>query len=139
MSSISDEAMNDQRSGSYNPDSWTDCTIPPGILLYAGYSNRPDFGRYFTDRQTVLAFADGSFSFLLWGILQVRPHSTKGDRQELREVRVVTECPAAIGAALNNAQAYWGGGGGNQYFIPDRFHSNLSEVRIIPLNTTGLI
>lgn len=137
--SISSEAVSDQGNGGYNADSWKDTVLPVGMLLYAGYSDRPDFGRYFTDRETVLANADGQFSFVIWGVLQVRPHTTKGDRQMIRELRVAQECPCAAGSATANAGAYWGGGGGYQFFIPDRFHGNLRETRIVPLNTTGLL
>lgn len=136
--SIAAEAASDQIGGSYSADDWQDIVIPVGTVIYAGYHGAPEYGRYFTDRQTILANADGVFGFLLWGVLQVRPHATHGDRQEVREFRVVSPCPAAAGAATRNAKAYWGGSGGFQYFIPDRYHVHLQETRIIPLNTTGL-
>lgn len=136
---ISSEAKQDQRAGSYNPDTWKDIVIPAGTLLYAGYHGAPEYGRYFTDRETVLAHADGHFAFMLWGILQVRPSATHGDRQNLREFMVVNACPAAAGSAVTNASAYWGGGGGFQFFVPDRYHMNLMVRRVIPLNSTGII
>lgn len=136
---ISSEAMMDQRAGSYNPDTWKDVVIPAGTLLYAGYHGAPEFGRYFTDRETVMAHADGHFAFMLWGVLQVRPHSSHGDRQNLREFMVVQDCPAAAGLAAANRGAYWGGSGGFQYFIPDRFHMNLMVRRVVELNTTGIL
>lgn len=137
--SIASEAIHDQRAGSYNTDTWKDIVIPAGTLLYAGYHGAPDYGRYFTDRDTVLAHADGHFAFMLWGILQVRPHASFGDRQNLRELMVVNPCPAAAGSATSNANAYWGGGGGFQFFIPDRFHMNLMQRRVVALNTTGIL
>ena len=43
------------------------------------------------------------------------------------------------GRATANADAYWGGGGGFQYYIPERYHHGLTVMREIPLSTTGLI
>src|SRR5262245_43236433 len=137
--SISAEAAADQAAIGYNIDAWKDVVIPVGTLLYAGYHGAPTYGKYFTDRETVLADADGKFGFMLWGVLQVKPHGTYGDRTQIRELIVSGHVEAAAGAATKNAMAYWGGGGGFQYFIPDRFHSGLTERRIIPLSSTGLI
>jgi hypothetical protein len=136
---ISAEAKADQAAGGYSTDHWTDIVIPAGSLLYAGYHGAPGYGRYFTNRDTVIENADGRFSFFLWGMLQVRPHSTHGDRQQIREFRVLTDCPASGGSASANAMAYWGGGGAYQFFIPDRCHIHLMVTRILPLNSTGVI
>lgn len=137
--SISAEALADQAAIGYNLDSWRDVVIPPGTLLYAGYHGAPAYGRYFTDRETVLGEADGKFGFMLWGALQVKPHGTYGDRTQIREYIVHGHVEAAAGAATQNAKAYWGGGGGFQYFIPERYHIGLTPRRIIPLSSTGLI
>src|SRR6185369_15990434 len=106
----------------YAADHWKDVVIPVGTVLYAGYHGAPEYGRYFTDRETILEHADGKFGFMLWGALQVKPHATHGDRTKVREFRVTHPCHAAACAATQNAKAYWGGGGGFQYFIPDRYH-----------------
>lgn len=137
--SISAEAISDQAAGGYNADTWKDVVIPAGTVLYAGYHGAASYGRYFTDRETILAHADGQFSFIIWGVLQVRPHESKGDRQYVRELQVFCDCPAAAGSATANAGAYWGGGGGFQFFIPDRFHHCLMEQRVVELNSTGLL
>ncbi|MFT3776268.1 MAG: hypothetical protein QM820_63800 [Minicystis sp.] len=137
--SISGEAIADQAAIGYNLDTWRDVVIPVGTLLYAGYHGAPAYGKYFTDRETVLAEADGKFGFMLWGALQVKPHDTHGDRTQIREFIVTGHVEAAAGAATANAKAYWGGGGGFQYFIPDRFHHGLTVKRVIPLSSTGLI
>src|SRR5262245_32966128 len=137
--SISDEAMSDQTAIGYNLDTWKDVVIPVGTLLYAGYHGAPGYGKYFTDRQTLRAERDGKFGFMLRGALQVKPHGTYGDRTQIRELIVSGHVEAAAGAATANAKAYWGGGGGFQYYIPERFHSGLTERRIIPLSSTGLI
>jgi len=137
--SISGEASGDQAAIGYRLDAWKDVVIQAGTLLYAGYHGAPEYGRYFTDRETVLSEADGKFTFMLWGALQVKPHSTFGDRQMIREFRVVSAIPAAAGRATANADAYWGGGGGFQYYIPERYHHGLTVIREIPLSTTGLI
>src|SRR5262249_31938647 len=105
--SISAEAMADQAAIGYNLDAWKDVVIPPGTLLYAGYHGSPAYGKYFTDRETVLAEADGKFGFMLWGALQVKPHATHGDRVEIREFIVSGHVEAAAGAATHNAKAYW--------------------------------
>jgi hypothetical protein len=137
--SVADEAKMDQAAIGYNLDLWREVIIPAGTMLYAGYHGAPAYGRYFTDRETMLAHADGKFTFMLWGVLQVKPHGTYGDRQAVREFRVTQELPVAACAATANSSAYWGGGGGYQYFIPDRFHNGLIVTREIPLSTTGLI
>lgn len=137
--SISGEAAADQAAIGYNLDNWRDVVIPVGTLLYAGYHGAPEYGKYFTDRETVLAEADGKLGFMLWGALQVRPHATYGDRTQIREFIVSGHVEAAAGAATANAKAYWGGGGGFQFYIPDRYHHGLTVKRIIPLSSTGLI
>src|SRR5262245_40918069 len=137
--SVSDEAKADQTGIGYSLDSWQDVTIPVGTLLYAGYHGAPAYGRYFTDRETMLAHADGKFTFMLWGVLQVKPHGTYGDRQSVREFRVTSELHVSGCVATANASAYWGGSGGYQYFIPERFHASLSVTREIPLSSTGII
>src|SRR5262249_53213796 len=103
--SISAEAVADQAAIGYNLDTWHDVVIPPGTLLYAGYHGDPALGKYYTDRDTVLAEADGKFGFMLWGALQVKPHGTYGDRTQIREFIVTGHVEAAAGAATATARA----------------------------------
>src|SRR5690349_17712775 len=106
-------ASKSQAGSGWNSDIWGAVELVPGQLLYAGW---PGVGDYFTDAETVKAFATSPVS--MWAALQVPTNFTYGRRMQIAEYMVIV--PVCVPADHTPSNTGYGPGGGFQYMIKDR-------------------